>query len=346
MLFRSYHKTSEVAESVSFRTLDEGFKSKVFNISFTQESLETGAKLSEMTKEAYIQHCKDLFSKSRILALHDIDKSQTNSRQEIRFILWDLGYVFFCMTRAGKDFGCFRVMKINDINEVKNIHRAFELNCTFEIESKDKTLANANELKQFLKSDFEKYKTNENFAEVIYDTTANKTLDRKLTITRLRQTFLIIVSMFGNSKNIDDSIKKDLQQYCLDEKFSYREWLNWLQYSNELSDDEFIKEVECYYKQFQEWLKLCDRLEKADKHNISIDKLLYLIIQNDNRIFPHSANATQIGKKIELIKTHSYDSFHINFADGELVASARFLGANRFFIYLFKSCLMMDLRLK
>ena len=135
-----------------FRQLDESFKDKVFNIIFTENSLETAAQKAKMSNEAYITHLKGLFENSQVLCLYDLDKDKKNPREEIRLILKDKNLVLFCSCeQSNKNLECFGNMKFDSINAVKNYNKAFVANCHFDIEcEKSNLLDNATDLKKFL----------------------------------------------------------------------------------------------------------------------------------------------------------------------------------------------------
>lgn len=268
--------TSAKLDFSKLRPLSKEFKDKDFNISFTPDLLEEGARLKGFSQKEYIEYCRGLFDNANVLVFHDTDKSQKNPREEIRLVLRDLGFVLFCMTRAGKDLGCFRVMKVNDISEVKNIDRSFIANCRFwvedtieSIQSKEPSITaldNANELKQFLKADFKKWQdksvsgTNnlkneieeckENFVKISYKQNADKkaqnTIDRDATCQALSKKFSEISEIFSIDKGLKEAIHK------------WQEWKEYdkaKEYSHNSEIFSFRKTIDFFREAMSKWQK-------------------------------------------------------------------------------------------
>lgn len=110
-----------------------------------------------------------MFGKSKILILHNRDNKK---REQICLVLYDFGLCFFCISRIlnpkWKDLACLGVSS-NKNTRIRNIDRAFVANCIFEIQSKNKSKSNSNELKEYLKKDFDEWqKSRENFVEIAF----------------------------------------------------------------------------------------------------------------------------------------------------------------------------------
>lgn len=98
--------------SKSVQTLPD-IANKVFNITFTEGSLEKATEDANCSEDDYVADLQNLLDKSKdILALHDLDdgaEHERESREEIRIILDDM--MLLCSARIGKDLKCFRVLK-------------------------------------------------------------------------------------------------------------------------------------------------------------------------------------------------------------------------------------------
>lgn len=235
----------------SQRKLDKSFETKVFNIVFTEGSLEKGASEQGMPNDKYIAFCKDLLNKSKEkLCLHDLDTTKSKPRQEIRLILKDLGYVFLCSAQLGKDLKCFRVMKKTHDN-IQNIDKAFIANCEFDIETAHQ-LDNANELKKILKEYFEQWKdenqqsddlkgADRRFVEFTYSDEVGETIDKQATIKAVGDKFKDFDELFSGYY--------DERRVAFNEL--YEEWKQY-KYSNEMQDDEFEEQITSFYTRLQE----------------------------------------------------------------------------------------------
>lgn len=329
------------------RSLDKSFDNKHFNISFTPTSLDEGAKQKNLSTDEYINYCRDLFNNANVLELHDVDKSQTNSREEIRLVLQDLGFVFFCMTRAGKDLGCFRVIKINDISEVKNINRAFIANCSFLIEETNETLKaknanvvldDANELKQVLKVDFEQWQKikkqnpqekietiannlniKEDFAEIKYkeieEQKPTKSIDKKATYKELGKKFSQIDKLFAS--------------YNDDKKVAFKkikDKLSQWKPSAKMQDDEFCKEIKSFYNQATKvyfdsiaWRTHTRSIYYGDRKEYKIDENLSLL----DRVIDYFDNVDEPVYSTKIIKVRlSLDRLRIIYEDEDYASDS------------------------
>ncbi|TQR61618.1 hypothetical protein [Campylobacter troglodytis] len=196
---RLVHSSKKLIDSY-FRQLDESFKDKVFNIVFSENSLETVAKKEKMSTEEYITQLKNLLKSSSVLCLFDLDKDKENPREEIRLILKDKNLMLLCSAESntGKSIKCFRTMPFGNLSEVKNYDKAFVANCHFTINSNNsKTLGNGVNLISFLKDDFKKSKIPIN---PLYEELDTSIIDKKASIKALQDKISYMKVFVNDSK--------------------------------------------------------------------------------------------------------------------------------------------------
>lgn len=210
------------------------------------ECLETAAKKAEnFSKDEFFKEWQDRLDKAgQIFCSHDFDA--TKKRKEIEIFL-SSGDALFCSVDRSKNLKCFGLSHKKQSPK----DNAFIANCKFTIESSE-NLDDSNELKKFLREEFEKKekagissetKSPKNpHIELVYESNTKDTIDKEATWKNLGDKFRDLTGYI----HLEYGSARSGEFQFLIQKF------NEFKYSDK--DAEFLDKLKDYYENLEQIL--------------------------------------------------------------------------------------------